>query len=825
MPEEVLQEIVRFDVDTAATRRLQREIASIRAGLQDLKKTARQLDAGSGAADLGESLNEARQEAVKFERDVTDATQAVKQLARESKKVQIQPADTARQQGRSFNAGLQATRLANLAGSVGLQPVSGALRLADDIFDAADAAKALKGELPGLIGSLGLTTTGTVAATVALGAMAAAILVGKDTFDEIAASANAAQQAVGGQITALRQYYDFIGKATSDDLSARTAENLDRQRLNSQLLEDLNGLKSAVLAGVDINDRGALETFAEGSVRALDALGLLDYGLDDLDKAINEVSASLTAERSEFNLLARARVEGATAMNDQRAFEEQITKDRIAALEREAQAEIQTAELIRIGSSDQVRIRQEQITNELEAYRELATELEPLIATSDEAGQKLAGVRNTISLLEEESSRLTNTIAPAVEAHEQQVKALELLEKVQQMARQGTEALTGSVSGLADSVDAGQLRLQEYQEEQARVDADRALDVARAEEDYSRERTDKIADHYDDLAQLDQKYFEDRQDILDDMRAAKDETNQERLAALDEYNQEAQRASRDHQKRIQDIQRSTQTDIAAARLDAIGVDAAQRRGEEQLREENEQYKESERQRQEEFKDTLKQIERERSSKLKAGAQALRDLDAQHARERAEKERQFWLELSREQQEYQIQQQRQQQDWQIEDQRRQQHYGVVETETGTHYSTLYGMTVTGFANIRAAWDAGMSLLASVTPPSPAVGAPTYSAPIYGGGGYRPAYAGGGIPPVGRDVIVGERGPEYVRFMQPARVYSAAETRAMMSRGITWHGDINPVIQLGNIGGRSDRDLIALIKRGVEHAMTDQFEAMG
>lgn len=67
------------------------------------------------------------------------------------------------------------------------------------------------------------------------------------------------------------------------------------------------------------------------------------------------------------------------------------------------------------------------------------------------------------------------------------------------------------------------------------------------------------------------------------------------------------------------------------------------------------------------------------------------------------------------------------------------------------------------------------------------------PIGGGGAPVPAmpmgFANGGMPPVGRPVLVGERGAELVTFGQQARVHSNADTKAMM-------GGSNVVVNIHN-----------------------------
>jgi phage-related minor tail protein len=55
------------------------------------------------------------------------------------------------------------------------------------------------------------------------------------------------------------------------------------------------------------------------------------------------------------------------------------------------------------------------------------------------------------------------------------------------------------------------------------------------------------------------------------------------------------------------------------------------------------------------------------------------------------------------------------------------------------------------------------------------------PSVGGGAPVPAFANGGMPPVGRPVLVGERGAELVTFGQQARVHSNQATKGLLGGG--------------------------------------------
>lgn len=68
-------------------------------------------------------------------------------------------------------------------------------------------------------------------------------------------------------------------------------------------------------------------------------------------------------------------------------------------------------------------------------------------------------------------------------------------------------------------------------------------------------------------------------------------------------------------------------------------------------------------------------------------------------------------------------------------------------------------------------------------------PGTASSVGGGGGFGTgqSFAAGGIPPLNRDVMVGERGPEIVRFQQPARIYAHGQRPGMEGASIVINVD--------------------------------------
>ena len=810
MPSRTVETVFRMKHDRAAARALLRDQDRIDDALKDTARSSARVE---GA--------------------YTDQEQAAKRLAASQRQLADAQIKTARESADIYgDVASRTSAISGLASGLGGGALGGRLMIAADILDAVEASKLLRAELPAMVSQLGLSASSMAALGLAAGAMVAAFLVVKNVLGEIIDAGKEVQQEIQGRINALKSYYEFIADATSEELESRIAELEQRRSMNAQLALDLLALKEAVENGLDaasFDNLDVLDVFGEGALRAMDALGLMGFGLDELKTAIEETRTAMKADEIERKLLTQAYTEGATATADARQQELDFTSQKIAALEREAQQQIKNAELIRTGTGEQLALRQQQIETELEAYRTLESELEPLISESDEAAQKLAETKDAIFLLEEESKNLTNNIMAEVAARE---IANATLERAAQLEKERQDAAAVHITEFNASMEAVSATFAEGREQaiayaaaQAEADDKRQRVTLEEQADFERKRLLDLADHYADMAQLDADYFRDREDILNDLGEDLGDLDQQRLDDVKDYNKASRRLAEDHRDRLLSIQRQADNDYmdAARNRDTAGALAALRNGKEQLEDEDRQYQKEQKRREVDFKDQLDLLARERRERQKAAAQQLRELAQQHQRERQARQQAFRQQLSREDQERAIRLQRLQQQYQREDTQRSNHFTTVESATSQHFSDVQGRTSTGFANLEANYAAHLTRLNQLV----TSGSGSAARPI--GSGYTPEqYAAGGRPPLRRVVSVGERRPEtaiyaggrreivgrhgseLALFNRPVRIYPSAAASQGGSRVSLNLGGVN--VQAGS--GMSARDVARMLAAQVE-----------
>jgi hypothetical protein len=577
---------------------------------------------------------------------------------------------------------------------------------------------------------------------------------------------------------------------TEADLDKRIQEQRDLRRIADERLAQLTAERE------DLRYGGASQADLDANQAARDLV--VQRGAEaDATRYLLERSRDLVQAHD-------ADRQGIEALD---AAERQRTDNLIARGEDRARV-LMEAEKTSVSAAEE-ELRQIAIRKaELEAIKPA---LEDQAQASDYAKSQLDVLNDELDNLGQREGELVEMILPAAQKRKDEAAALKLLEKIAGAATDGVKVLTGGVDDLATGLDDSAERLKEFTDEQAEVDAKREIEVQRDQEDALRKRVQDLADHYVDMADLDADYYGERQDVLESLGEDLDENQQERLDQIKEYNQESRRLAEDHQDAILQIQRDTNRDYneAARARDTSGALAALRAGEQKLDDEQATYKKEQKRRDEDQRDLLADLKAERQVKIVAAQKELRDLEQKHARERSAKERAFWEQIRREDEQRRIAATRQAQDWQREDQARQAHYGVIETRAANHNTTMQNIAQGGYAVIQSGWSMFLAGLAAAIPDPPAVGSPIYTDDIYGGGGARPGFAGGGVPPLHTPVRLGERGqpeiaefangyrvkvarrgPETGMFMDPVRIY----TREQAQRAGT---TIN--VSLGGLGG--------------------------
>lgn len=223
-------------------------------------------------------------------------------------------------------------------------------------------------------------------------------------------------------------------------------------------------------------------------------------------------------------------------------------------------------------------------------------------------------------------------------------------------------------------------------EEQARVDADRARQLAREQEDFERNRARDIAEHYADLADLDAKLAEDIQKELARQREGLDDERKKELDEEAKHAKEMQRMAEDHRRKMLEIARDLATGLGEAVEDrsvSAAIEAI-RRAREQTEDEQYKYTTEKKRREEDHRDRMRQMQQEREERKADYANRLAELRAQHAKEKAEREAAFAQRLAEQDEDRRIEAQRRREDWAREDAERRDHYLKVEQDVRQHY---------------------------------------------------------------------------------------------------------------------------------------------
>jgi hypothetical protein len=596
--------------------------------------------------------------------------------------------------------------------------------------------------------------------TLALGIAGAAIAVTAVAYKlaskEIQAGADAAKNAITRQIGALQDYYAFAATATSDDVLARYEEVQVRKEMNTQLLTDLVALRDAAKQGLVTAEGDIVGQVAATVVRGLDALGKLDYGMDELNDAIDDTEQAILKDRSALGLLYEALQSAWIAANDAAEAEIRLAEERDKATAAQVGALQGALVAGRTWDTDQLNAYIESLMDEKAAingvtggtllYADRLQEIDDLIALYLEVAGPSIQAREADTAAVKAQKEALDKITIAYDTVTKGVKA-------------EMDAMSKTADARADVLADIAAAEKDYASETIQIAQDHQRELLEAEADFLLKRNRDIADHYADLADLDASYYEKRGDILAGIGEDLGEIAADRLDETRDLNRDLSDLAREHSKRMRDLARDSSRDIqsAAARLDAVGVYEAQQARRDALNDEQEQYEDEKRLRERDFRDSLRQLDKERTTTLRAGQQKLRDLDAQHTKERSAAVAAFNEKLRREDQDRQIAAQRQQAAYQREDAARLAHYQTTVTGLQTHQADLEAEYAAHYQRMINIKRQGEQTIEAQTP-------------IAQGIRRIPEYGSGGVPPVGQTVRVGDRGSELVRFLAPARVYA-------------------------------------------------------
>lgn len=361
-----------------------------------------------------------------------------------------------------------------------------------------------------------------------------------------------------------------------------------------------------------------------------------------------------------------------------------------------------------------------------------------------------------------------------------------------------SSAMTDLAATATEAFGEMQKLAEEAQLERSRLAEDRVTDSVREVEDFARKRAQDLADNNRELEKADRDQLQREAEQIEKIRELQDEDNAEQIERLEDFHRETERRVEDHYKKRNDILQQAEDDLSdalASRNGARAVDVI-RNAERQLAKEDDTFKVQEERRQEDLQLEQQKADDQRQIKLAAAIQELADMRAQYAVQRDERQADFQRRLVLEQQEREIRFRRDREDTLVADRRYfedlQRRARALLAESQLNDQSINAL-VRLFINARTIITGQSQAIVNSWLSIWGAMANAAQAPRTFPG--RPAptpYASGGFASANTLAMVGERGPELVRFMQPAQIYSNRESHAMLSGGggnqYTWSGDL-------------------------------------
>jgi hypothetical protein len=479
----------------------------------------------------------------------------------------------------------------NLSGAAGER-----LMIAADILDAVEATKLMGAEMPALISQLGGTRLELTALTVTAAAVTVAVIAVTSALKDLADANERNTQIVQGQISASREYHNFIADANAEDVRQRMADIEKEQAVTLAFRSDLEELHAAIERGLDVSDQGIVAQLSEGALRAFDALGGNLAGLDDIRNAYDENSIKLQELTILHQMYTDALTDGTLAENDAREQARIATEQQIASLERVAQLHSEAAELLRTGTSDAVEGQIQGIQDEIAAKQFLIGELKAMEDSTGAAAERAQALENELELLQEREGWLLNSILPIIKAREDETEAAK---KFLSGLRDNVQSLAQSVTDTVQRFHDGAQLFADLETKTADLQAETAQKITESTTKYNADRI-KLVDNFNrEQAKRTQEYL----DSLTEMRAEHNDTVREINAdaakedkrAREEYLRDVAKRERQHRSSLLD---------AAAHLDAEAVDQENRRYADEQTEAEIAYKAEAQQREEQRREQL-----------------------------------------------------------------------------------------------------------------------------------------------------------------------------------------------------------------------------
>lgn len=418
-----------------------------------------------------------------------------------------------------------------------------------DIQGLEEEAKRLSTALDEDITSFNLLTMGLVDGTFAA----------NDATKAIDAQAQATVNSYQTQYDLQLKYQDLVtngSKAQLDQLLKQNELQLDANRVRvNGLFEEIEIYKNQ---GKEIPE--ILQTAFDDALQVTNDLYASQIYLTETAQPLIE------ARETEAKLIAKTtsvlgEVAGKIAAAS--AEQQQVTKERVAALKEQAKEELEFSRFLKGATLENVTARVTALKEEAAALRSMLPELEALAPTSKAAADELAVTNDRLAEISAEMARLDSEGVIAAIQREQAELTAEIIkieqardEKILQIRAQAAakeaELFQSLQQDLADAVaDANESRvdaLRDYEEKAAEITEDLARKRLDIEKKYSRDAANAVGDR-DALALYQAK--QTRDDGLED---AEEAAAQQRADTQRNYAQQLDTINRELAKQQQTLQ-------------------------------------------------------------------------------------------------------------------------------------------------------------------------------------------------------------------------------------------------------------------------------
>lgn len=451
-------------------------------------------------------------------------------------------------------------------GGIGTDQISNMVRMTGAISDMAAAA------------SIGTPVLAGVAIAIGV-AVAAVALLNKESEG----LANTVKGLIAGQ----KEYFELISKGTKEDV--QEAIKVKQQELENAKKQRDELVKLQADAFVQMQQEFGGDAAAR--IREQAARSFNVAGINDQDKAINDLNKTIAEQEFALGRLTGAMQKNITATVDLAAAQEAQIKEFIKNAKLAADEQIKLAGLARTASTDQVNGLIESNKDRIDGLTAEAETLQSVAGTSQEARDRLFEIQTEINNLTAENTKLSSSILASAKAREDEAKAIKAQEEaLKVLSKIGADLVTAQ---------------EKYQSDIDAINAKGAESYRKLADAFKQSGIEDAIKN----ALADGKRR--RSELAEDEKAAR--VQNDKLGELDEKKTAAiLKAEEDRQKKIAEAEKKFGFDSANAIQDrnAVALDLANRRKKDEIDSANKDRDDAKEKAESDRQDRVKELKRD-----------------------------------------------------------------------------------------------------------------------------------------------------------------------------------------------------------------------